>query len=108
LLDTERGNIDKKMVRMLAGPISLDGLVSFCDRRGNQRFPVWQFRDHAVLPGIREVVSVLRSDDKMRVIQYFLTVQPELGNRRPLDLLRNKQVSEVIDHAELHFADDSW
>jgi hypothetical protein len=107
LLDKERGNLDMKMVLMTVGPISLNGLVSFvCN--GHLRFPVWQFRRHSVLPGIRKLVSILCSDDKMRVIKYFLTIQSELGNRRPLDLLRTRRVAEVITHAEKHFVDDSW
>jgi len=56
------------------------------------RFPLWQFNQHGqVLAGFEEVLAVLNQDaqlDAWGKILFFLQEKESLGNRRPLDLLR--------------------
>lgn len=63
------------------------------------RFPRWQFNDYGqVLPGLEAVLAVLNQDPRLDAwgkILFFLHEKPSLGNRRPLDLLREGNLSEV-------------
>jgi hypothetical protein len=71
--------------------------------QGAVRFPVWQFKDHNVLPGLPEVLEIFASadwlDDWTRVL-FFLGARRSLDGRRPLDLLREGQIAKVRSLAE--------
>ncbi|HWA27446.1 MAG TPA: hypothetical protein VG734_17455 [Lacunisphaera sp.] len=73
-------------------------------RKGGQRFryPVWQAYRGAILPGLSAVLSVLvaRPTSPLAMADYFLSESDELGGRRPLDLLRDKRVLEVLQHVQ--------
>ena len=63
-------------------------------------FPVWQFKDRELLPGLPEVLSALvkgcaELDDVGR-IGFFLCHFGFLGHRRPLDLLRKGQIGDAL------------
>lgn len=64
------------------------------------RFPCWQFDAHGqVLAGFEDVLRVLERDDRLDVwarVLFFLGERPGLGGRRPLDLLRDGRVGEVL------------
>jgi hypothetical protein len=72
------------------------------------RFPVWQFAGGKMLEGIEEILEILDSDDQWRVMQYFLANRFSLSSRRPLDLLREGRVAEIIAHAKAHVAENTW
>jgi hypothetical protein len=63
------------------------------------RFPRWQFDEHGrVLAGLEEVLDILNRDERLDVwgrILFFLQEKPSLGDRRPLDLLREGKRKEV-------------
>ena len=63
------------------------------------RFPQWQFDDHGlVLNGLEEVLEILNQDERLDVwgkILFFLQEKPNLGGRRALDLLRERNLKEV-------------
>lgn len=63
------------------------------------RFPRWQFDEHGqVLSGLEEVLDILNRDERLDVwgrILFFLQEKPSLGDRRPLDLLREGRRREV-------------
>lgn len=63
------------------------------------RFPRWQFDEHGqVLSGLEEVLDLLHRDQRLDVwgrILFFLQEKPSLGDRRPLDLLREGRRREV-------------
>jgi hypothetical protein len=63
------------------------------------RFPRWQFNEHGqVLAGFEQILSVLNQDPRLDAwgkILFFLQERAGLGNRRPLDLLREGKVEEV-------------
>jgi hypothetical protein len=68
----------------------------------------WQFRGKRVLPGIEEVLRILDSRDRWRVILYFFARRESLRKKRPLDLLRRGETQIVLDHAKLHAEDNTW
>jgi hypothetical protein len=55
-----------------------------------------------MLRGIEEVLEIFASDDQWRIMCYFLGKRLSLRGRRPLDLLREGKVAEVIAHAKTH------
>jgi hypothetical protein len=63
------------------------------------RFPRWQFDEHGqVLAGLEEVLTILNQDERLDAwgkILFFLQEKGSLGDRRPLDLLREGRLKEV-------------
>lgn len=57
-------------------------------------YPVWQFTNTGLLPGIEDSLKVISVDPWMRM-QFFLTKDAELGER-PLDLLRRGAIDPVV------------
>ena len=68
----------------------------------------WQFCGKRVLPGIEEVLRILDSRDRWRVILYFFARRESLRKKRPLDLLRRGETQIVLDHAKSHAEDNTW
>lgn len=70
------------------------------------RFPRWQFDEHGqVLAGMEEVLECLDQDpslDAWGKILFFLQTRAGLGNKRPLDLLREGKVKEVRQAAQAY------
>jgi hypothetical protein len=70
--------------------------------QGAVRFPVWQFQEHGVLPGLPEVLAVFAKadwvDDWTRIL-FFLGARRSLDGRRPLDLLREGKIAKVCSLA---------
>ena len=63
------------------------------------RFPHWQFDAHGqVLAGLEEVLTILHQDERLDAwgkILFFLQEKISLGDRRPLDLLREGRLKKV-------------
>ncbi len=79
------------------------------DARHEFHYPRWQFtHTGALLPGIQEVLQLFASADEWRVMSYFLGKRQQLGDRRPLDLLRAGEQDEVVNHAKLHADENTW
>jgi hypothetical protein len=70
------------------------------------RFPRWQFDQQAqVLPGLEAVLEVLNQDarlDSWGKILFFLQEKSGLGERRPLDLLREGHLKEACLAAQAY------
>ena len=78
-------------------------LIAWRDERRNAvRFPVWQFRDQKVLQGIEDALQILnagnRLDDFGRM-SFFLSNHGFLSGKRPLDCLRQGEVTKVLQAA---------
>ncbi len=54
---------------------------------GTLAYPAWQFTEHGVVPGLETVLAAHRVLGP-EVAIWFLSVDPQLGDRRPLDVLR--------------------
>lgn len=84
-------------------------IVFWRDARHAFFYPKWQFTDGgSLLPGIEEVLGAFKSSDEWRIMRYFLTPRHQLGEKRPLDLLRAGEVEKVVPHAHAHAAEGSW
>lgn len=63
------------------------------------RFPVWQFTEDNVLPGLTEVLETFQAaewlDDWGKIV-FFLTPLASMKGRRPLDLLRDGETRRVV------------
>ena len=72
------------------------------EQRHALRFPVWQFRDQKVLQGIDDTLQILnaanRLDDFGRM-SFCLSNHGFLGGKRPLDCLREGEVTKVLQAA---------
>ncbi|MGA2864438.1 MAG: hypothetical protein ABSF95_08110 [Verrucomicrobiota bacterium] len=70
------------------------------------RFPRWQFDQHGkVLAGLAEALEGLKQDERLDAwgkILFFLQTKSSLGNKRPLDLLREGKVKEVCLAAQAY------
>ncbi len=75
------------------------------EKQGAVRFPVWQFRDGRRLPGIKQVLAKLSASgilDEWGKIGFFLQQHRLSDSRRPLDLLREGKVDQVLHIAEAY------
>jgi hypothetical protein len=79
------------------------------DSRHDFFYPRWQFTEAgALLPGIQDILQLFNSEDEWRLMGYFLGSRRQLGNQRPLDLLRQGKVKEAVAHAQLHATENTW
>jgi hypothetical protein len=75
------------------------------EKQGAVRFPIWQFSEHTRLPGLQEVLAKLNEAqilDDWGKVGFFLQTHSNLDNRRPLDLLREKDLESVLKAAEAY------
>ena len=70
-------------------------------------YPVWQFREYGVLPGLERVLGAFRIADGLMRVEFFLSEDPDLG-QTPLAALRAGRVDEVAASASRfgRFGDD--
>jgi len=75
------------------------------ERQNAVRFPIWQFSEHHVIPGIEDTLRVLnkegRVDDWGRML-FFLQKNQRLNSRRPLDYLRENKLEPVLLAAQAY------
>jgi nucleoid DNA-binding protein len=66
------------------------------------RYPAWQIHRKQLLPGLSEVLAVLKEKplEPLSIVGYFLTPSDDLDDTRPLDLLREDKVAEVVADAK--------
>jgi hypothetical protein len=66
------------------------------------RYPAWQIYRKELLPGLAQTLSILKRKElpPLSIISYFLTPSDDLGEARPLDLLRKRKIEEVLADAE--------
>ena len=84
-------------------------IVYWRDAQHEFHYPQWQFTPTgALLPGVQEVLQCFRSNDEWRLMSYFLGQRRQLGDQRPLDLLRAGEKTKVLAHAKLHADENTW
>ncbi len=66
------------------------------------RYPAWQLSGGGVLPGLPEVLRILRRESPWTILAFLLSRNARLGARRPLDLLRRGSVEPVTRAAEAY------
>jgi hypothetical protein len=75
------------------------------EKQGALRFPVWQFDGSSRLSGLKEILGRLNAGqirDDWGKIGFFLQTHGILGDRRPLDLLRENKLDPVLKAAEAY------
>lgn len=77
-------------------------LVAWRTSAGKWRYPRWQFSKHGILPGVKECLRALAADNEWGAMIFFLSPRYSLDGRRPLDLLREGKVEEVVAAAHRH------
>jgi len=58
-------------------------------------YPVWQFEDGDMVPGIIEIFEILEDADPWTKVIFFLGHDNAVGGKRPVDLLRKGKHEEV-------------
>ena len=75
-------------------------LLGLTFRRRGYVFPAWQFTERGTMPGLEDVLLALAEHDEWMQNVFFISPNTWLGGRRPLDLLREGKIQEVIDTAK--------
>jgi hypothetical protein len=75
-------------------------LVALETGRRGLGYPAWQFNERGVLDGLEECLSLLASKDPWARAWFFLSPDPRLDGRRPLDALRAGELDRVRRAAE--------
>jgi hypothetical protein len=78
---------------------ALGQLVGLTFRKRGYVFPAWQFTDRGTVPGLEQVLQALRDHDEWMQNVFFINPNTRLGGQRPLDLLREGEIQEVLDAA---------
>jgi len=117
LKESEGGHVSAEKVREFLGGMSKEAvlqryrkgrLLGWREGRQNSvRFPVWQFVEGGMMPGIEEVISLLKSSpsiDDWAAILFFLNRRKSLDDQRPLDVLRQGGV-EAVKRAALEYSE---
>jgi len=66
------------------------------------RYPVWQFDESGVLPGLDDVLKALAPHDEWMQTAFFLGSNPRLGDRTPVHVLKAGGLSVVLGAAEVY------
>jgi hypothetical protein len=69
---------------------------------GKWHYPLWQFHNGRVRPGISECLKELPSGDPWSQMIFFLSPRESLSGRRPLDLIVSGDVPNAITVARRH------
>jgi len=75
-------------------------LLGLTFRKRGHVFPAWQFDQRGTVAGLHEALLALGEHDEWMQNVFFVSPNTRLGGRRPLDLLRDRKVSEVIEAAK--------
>lgn len=59
-------------------------------------YPAFQISKSGLLPGIREVLDAFTVDDPWMRVNFMLTGDARLGGERPIDLLREGKIDDVV------------
>ncbi len=93
LLGISRQAVDKKRRggHLLALPVG-----------ARQRYPVWQFKDGAILPGLTGVLAAFAAASPWLKAAFFVSRNARLGEKRPLELLRQGRIDDVMRAARTY------
>jgi hypothetical protein len=78
---------------------ALRQLVGLTFRKRGYVFPAWQFTDRGTVPGLEQALLSLANHDEWMQHVFFISPNTRLGGQRPLDLLREGALQEVLEAA---------
>jgi hypothetical protein len=67
---------------------------------GRRRYPVAQFDDHGIVPGLEDVLNSLPSKNDWFRLNFLVNEDARLSGRRPIDVLKAGDVERVIKAAK--------
>ncbi|MHB0877268.1 MAG: hypothetical protein ACYC5O_14620 [Anaerolineae bacterium] len=77
-------------------------LIGVPSTRGDYEYPAWQFADGGVLPGLERVLMALRDHHPWTQLSYMLNPDSRLGDRTPLEVLRQGRADDVVAAASMY------
>lgn len=77
-------------------------LLAISGGRRGHAYPVWQFQDHGLLPGLPEVLADLSGHDPWMQLAFFLQENPYLEGAVPLARLREGDLTTVRRAAQAY------
>ena len=83
-------------------------LIAWRSAGGKWRYPRWQFGASGTLPGLKECLDALGTDNGYGAMIFFLSPRHSLDGKRPLDLLREGKIEEAVAVAKRHDTHAAW
>ncbi len=77
-------------------------LLAVSTGRHGYRYPVWQFDESGVLPGLEDVLRVLAPHDEWMQVAFFVSRSQRLANRTPVETLKAGKLDAVLDAAAVY------
>jgi hypothetical protein len=77
-------------------------LLALTMGRHGYRYPVWQFSESGTLPGLEQVLGVLAPHDQWMQTAFFVSKNPRLNNRTPIEMLEGGEIERVCKVASVY------
>jgi hypothetical protein len=77
-------------------------LIAISTGRHGFLYPVWQFDESGTLEGLQDVLAVLQPHDEWMRTIFFVSKNPHLSGRTPVEMLRAGKLKEVLDAALIY------
>ena len=77
-------------------------LVAVSTGRHGNLYPVWQFERSRVLAGLSEALAQLSGHDEWSQVIFFISKNPRLKDRTPIEMLKAGKLKEVLDAASVY------
>jgi len=74
-------------------------LLAVSTGRYGYRYPVWQFHESGVLPGLEDVLRALSPHDSWMQVAFFVSKNERLGGHTPIETLSIGKLDLVLDAA---------
>lgn len=88
LNDVSRQAIEKR--------VKEGSLLAIPGPNNRRRYPVMQFTQEGVVPGIKDVQGALPTRNPWAILNFFVQPDPHLDGQKPIDVLREGKVDLVI------------
>src|SRR5271165_294306 len=82
-----------------------NALLALSMGRHGYRYPVWQFTKSGTLPGLKDVLQALAPNDEWMQIAFFVSKNPRLSDRTPIEVLkvlRAGDLKRVVEAAQAY------
>jgi biotin operon repressor len=77
-------------------------LLALTIGRHGYRYPVWQLNESGTLPGLEQALGVLSSHDQWMQTVFFVSRNPRLNNRTPIEMLEAGEIERVLNAASVY------
>jgi len=77
-------------------------LLAVSTGRHGYRYPVWQFDESGVLPGLEDVLNVLTPHDEWMQVAFFVSKNERLKDQTPIECLKTGKLDAVLSAAAVY------